>query len=247
MMNVVVVFLLVFWFKHMLRLCFFRERYLALGDWLYEVEDTKLAQETKGGTVLQLCVYADLLASVQGVPAPRMHVVMPGAGGDPFGRDIYRFEDYQAYYRTVKERLEQALARSHASPAATAPPSAALPTRPEPVPHCDYCNFRQRCRDQWRQEDHLSLVAGMTALHADELRRQGVARLEELALAEVPLPAPPRRGRLEAFVNLQEQARVQKTGRDQRRFVTEFLSIEPESERGFLRRQCMSRPQAIHG
>lgn len=37
-----------------------------LGAWSYEIIDTKLARETKGGTVLQLCLYADLLEQVQG-------------------------------------------------------------------------------------------------------------------------------------------------------------------------------------
>jgi predicted RecB family nuclease len=35
----------------------------ALGAWSYEPIDTKLARETKAGTVLQLCLYADLLAT----------------------------------------------------------------------------------------------------------------------------------------------------------------------------------------
>ena len=30
----------------------------AIGDWSYEVIDTKLARETKAGTVLQLCLYS---------------------------------------------------------------------------------------------------------------------------------------------------------------------------------------------
>jgi uncharacterized protein len=38
----------------------------SLGDYSYEIIDTKLSRETKGGTVLQLCLYADLLAQVQG-------------------------------------------------------------------------------------------------------------------------------------------------------------------------------------
>ncbi|WP_206073669.1 hypothetical protein [Mesorhizobium sophorae] len=36
-----------------------------LGAWSYEVIDTKLASETKGGTVLQLCLYSDLVAAAQ--------------------------------------------------------------------------------------------------------------------------------------------------------------------------------------
>ena len=37
-----------------------------LGSWSYEVADTKLAQETRAGTVLQLCLYSELLAGLQG-------------------------------------------------------------------------------------------------------------------------------------------------------------------------------------
>lgn len=37
----------------------------ALGAWSYEPIDTKLARETKAGTVLQLSFYAELLATVQ--------------------------------------------------------------------------------------------------------------------------------------------------------------------------------------
>src|SRR5580765_1632993 len=34
--------------------------------WSYEVEDTKLARETKATTILQLSLYSDLLAKIQG-------------------------------------------------------------------------------------------------------------------------------------------------------------------------------------
>ena len=37
----------------------------ALGGWSYEPYDTKLARETRGGTILQLSVYADLLEGIQ--------------------------------------------------------------------------------------------------------------------------------------------------------------------------------------
>ncbi len=38
-----------------------------LGSWSYQVVDTKLAKETRGGTILQLALYSELLAIVQGV------------------------------------------------------------------------------------------------------------------------------------------------------------------------------------
>src|SRR5262245_31889823 len=36
-----------------------------LGSWSYEVVDTKLARETKGSTILQICLYSELVAAAQ--------------------------------------------------------------------------------------------------------------------------------------------------------------------------------------
>ncbi|MER8600519.1 hypothetical protein NKH09_21915 [Mesorhizobium sp. M1339] len=51
-----------------------------LGVWSYEVVDTKLARETKGGTVLQLCLYSDLVGQVQGLVPEYAYVVAPLTG-----------------------------------------------------------------------------------------------------------------------------------------------------------------------
>jgi predicted RecB family nuclease len=51
-----------------------------LGDWSYEVIDTKLARNTKATTVLQLCLYSELVENIQGVLPDKMHVVIPGTG-----------------------------------------------------------------------------------------------------------------------------------------------------------------------
>ena len=45
--------------------------------WTYEVTDTKLARETKDGTILQLCVYTELVSKIVGETPPRFHVVTP--------------------------------------------------------------------------------------------------------------------------------------------------------------------------
>jgi predicted RecB family nuclease len=53
------------------------ERQSALGIWSYEVIDTKLAKDTRGGTILQLALYSELLALVQGIAPELFHVVTP--------------------------------------------------------------------------------------------------------------------------------------------------------------------------
>lgn len=75
------------------------------GGWSYEVVDTKLAEETRGATILQLAVYSDLLARVQGVLPERFYVVTP----DPAAPvQTYRVQDFAAYFRLLRARLETA-------------------------------------------------------------------------------------------------------------------------------------------
>src|SRR4029079_19037847 len=70
----------------------------AVGAWSYEVHDTKLARETRGGTILQLCVYSDLVGAIQQRQPDRFYVVTP------VGIEAYRVDDYAAFYRLVRDR-----------------------------------------------------------------------------------------------------------------------------------------------
>jgi predicted RecB family nuclease len=74
----------------------------AFGGFHYEPYDMKLARETRGATILQLSLYAELLGNAQGRPPDRFFVVTPG---DPFMVHEYRLADYQAYFRAVRRGL----------------------------------------------------------------------------------------------------------------------------------------------
>lgn len=49
----------------------------ALGAFSYSPYDTKLARETRAGTILQLCLYAELLGHFQGTEPTHVYVVPP--------------------------------------------------------------------------------------------------------------------------------------------------------------------------
>src|SRR5262249_23671229 len=83
------------------------ERPSDLGAWSYEVWDTKLARETKGGSVLQICLYSDIVGTIQGARPEHMYIVPPRPD---FAPDRYRVDDFLAYYRLVRRRLEAASA-----------------------------------------------------------------------------------------------------------------------------------------
>lgn len=183
-----------------------------LGAWSYEVYDTKLALETRGGSVLQLCLYSDLLAGIQGVVPEFMYIVPPRP---EFPAESYRVADFAAYYRRVRQRAEEAVDS----------PTAA-PTYPEPVAHCDICNWWKSCDDRRHADDHLSLVASISKQQTRELESRGIATLAALAGEPIPLQWRPKRGAKESYARAREQARVQLEGRTENRPVHEWLQVE---------------------
>jgi uncharacterized protein len=189
------------------------ERPSDLGSWSYEVWDTKLARETKGGSVLQICLYSDLLGTIQGVLPEQMYVVPPR---DDFAADQYRVDDFMAYYRLVRRWLEKVIQSASSGS-----------TYPEPVPHCDVCRWWPACDARRRRDDHLCLVAGITKLQTRELQSRGVTTLEALATEALPLAWKPTRGALEAYTRAREQARVQRDGRQAGRALYELLPLQP--------------------
>ena len=150
------------------RTCFSRSlRPARSGDWSYEVVDTKLARETKGGTILQLCLYSDLVPGSRSSCPIRCTLSRQGArlSPSPFGR-------------TTTWRTIATSAAAFSGVSATGP-SRSL-TYPEPVEQCEICRWWQRCDDRRRRDDHLSLVAGVSTLQRREL---------EIAAGSPRLPA----------------------------------------------------------
>ena len=167
-----------------------------LGSWSYEVIETKLARDTRAGTILQLSVYSDLLEKVQGVRPKYMYVVTPGTGFEP---TRYRVDDYAAYSRLLKRRIDGFVTHP-------------TDTYPELVEHCHYCVWWEGCEQRRRDDDHLCYVAGISRSQIETLDGLGIVRLAEFAeLEPVPRLAS---GSQEAMIRVRDQARVQLLGRD---------------------------------
>jgi hypothetical protein len=156
-----------------------------LGPWSYEIIDAKLARETKGGTVLQLCLYSDLLCSFQGLLPEFAYVVAPWSGYEP---QAFRMLDYAAYYRRVRTSLEKSVA-----------PGMNGATYPDPKDHCEICRWAGRCDTQRRRDDHLCLVANIAKLQINELKRHRIDKTAQLAVMPLPLPWKPDRGAAETY------------------------------------------------
>jgi len=187
------------------------ERPSDLGGFSYEPIDAKLARSEKPTYLLQLCFYADGIAAIQGVAPSLMHVLL-GIGE----RRAFRYDDFSAYYRRVRQSFEAATRRTD-------------PTEPYPVDHCALCVFRAVCDARWNAEDHLTLVAGVRRAQVERLRAAGITTLAALAessadtvVADVPA---------HTLAALQDQARLQLLRRTTG--ALEWHALPDEPERGF--------------
>ncbi|MBR0969704.1 TM0106 family RecB-like putative nuclease [Bradyrhizobium japonicum] len=182
----------------------------SLPGYVYEPADTKLSLETKPGTILQLCTYAELLKPMQGVAPDYIHVVTP------IEQETYRTAKFAAYYRLVRARLLAAVT-------ATPPPS----TYPHPVAHCDICIYWRHCDRQRRVDDHPSLIAAISSAQVREFERQGLPSVATIAQREGRLPDKPIRGAEDTYRRLGQQARLQVVSRGADMPQTEALALEP--------------------
>jgi predicted RecB family nuclease len=185
-----------------------------LGDWSYEVVETKLARSTKARAIIQLCFYSDLLSRIQGVVPDYMHVVL-GRGALP---EKFFVQRYLAYFRKVRREFEVAY-------------QAGVETYPEPVELCRVCDWSSVCDRRWRDDDHLSLVAGITRNQRKVLIENRTTTVVELG--RLALPAQPKIERIgdQALLTIREQARLQVKGREEGHHIYELL-VPPEAEKG---------------
>jgi uncharacterized protein len=178
-----------------------------LGSWSYEIQDTKLTTATKAAAVIQIALYSEILTDMQGVEPDAMHI------RHPKGFEEFRLIDYMSYYRVVKNKFLETINQP-------------TNTYPDPVAHCDVCPWSTECDTRRRQDDHLSLVAGMRKSHVLELNENGISTLEQLATQPLPLPFRPKKGNIRIYNKLREQARLQNEARITGQPTYEMLSLE---------------------
>ncbi|MFL5779172.1 MAG: TM0106 family RecB-like putative nuclease, partial [Chloroflexota bacterium] len=182
-----------------------------LGEWSYDIADTKLSRGVKAAAIIQMCVYAELLERVQGCPPETVYVVT-GDGVE----HAHRLDDYQAYYQHAKARFEERVLGG----------SGALPTYPDPVAHCQVCVWYPTCIQRRRDDDHPSIVAGMRRVDTERFQEAGIPTLA--AIAALPQDAEVADVDARRLDRLHRQARLQLHERETGERVFELMPPLPD-------------------
>lgn len=193
-----------------------------LGNWSYEVLDTKLARSTKAKFIIQLGFYSALVAKVQGVEPLLMHVVL----GDQT-EDAFRCADYSRYLNFVSQLLLERVSKN------------SVETYPDPCERCDLCKWQGLCEARRQQDDHLCQVANITKIQVKKLQQSGISTVE--ALATLAPGTKIQKMTVETVENLRHQASLQFKARQTGENHLELLPQDEGNARGFAR---LPRPHA---
>ncbi|ABK43794.1 conserved hypothetical protein [Magnetococcus marinus MC-1] len=183
-----------------------------LGSFSYEAVDTKLTKHPKPKFVIQLCLYSDFIAKMQGTRPHSMSLVL----GD-FSQLHLRLDDFAYYHAIVKQRFEEYVA---------APPAE---SQAMPCGFCELCKWRELCGEQWLQDDHLSQVANIKRDQVLKLETAGISTMATLAKVGEKSTVPSMTQ--ETLDKLRAQAKLQLHKRDTGENKVELLDAAPG--RGF--------------
>ena len=190
----------------------------ALGDYSYEVRDTKLARHPSASALLQMAHYGAILTGIQGTPPPRLSIWL--GTGEEYSWD---YSDAAPYLLEARTRF---LSFRELEP----------PTEPEPVAACPTCRWLDWCERSWGPAD-LRNVHRLSRRQRTLLRETGITTLSDLAAAADDR-RPPRMA-VATYDRLREQAQAQ-TGSD------EFVIIRPQPEATSLLRVPKQHPLDIY-
>jgi len=175
----------------------------ALGEFVYEVHDTKLGRSVKANALIQLAHYGLILETMQGAPPPRLVVVL----GDK-REEASPFNDVAPYVQSLRTAV---LDFHHNKPATT----------PEPFQGCTSCKWLNHCDEEWGPND-LKHIHRLTRRQRAQLMESGIPDVP--ALSVVTDDRRPLELQIATFERLRAQAQVQ-TGVDAFEVIKPQLSI----------------------
>ncbi|MDX8389380.1 MAG: TM0106 family RecB-like putative nuclease, partial [Mariprofundaceae bacterium] len=173
----------------------------------YEIWDTKLSKKMKPTYVIQLCCYAEMLQTVQGM-LPENITVALGSGE----KEILRTNDYFYYYQSLKNSFIRDQNQFDSN------------NMPDPADSKQWCDWSNYAEQILMEKDHLLQVATITRSQIKKLNAFGIQTMAALANStEVHIPNM----NPVIFTRLKSQARIQIASRD--KDVPLFEIISPDN------------------
>ena len=136
-----------------------------LGDFSYEVYDTKVTKTLRPKHALQTTGYSFLLGKVQGLIPKRMHLVDGTKLINSF--NVSEFIDYFSF---TKKNFEKFLTK-------------VLKEKmyPEKCSFCNICDWQDVCTEKWDKDNYINQVCGIRSSQVTKLKKENISTIQKLA------------------------------------------------------------------
>ncbi len=139
-----------------------------LGDFSYEVLDTKSSSKQRAKYLLQLSYYNELLSKEQGIDPVHTHLAM----GDN-SKHTYVVSEYIHYYRKNKRSFLDFIDGKMEG------------LYPEKCNYCDLCDWQEHCKSKWEKDNYINQVAGIRVNQINKLKKNNIISIKQLAELDV--------------------------------------------------------------
>ena len=136
-----------------------------IGDYSYEVYDTKITKKLKPKHVLQITAYSHLISKLTGVVPNFMHLI---DGASEYHK--YKVKEFLDYFNFTQSKFEKFILDKDKKK-----------LYPESCNHCNYCIWQQECLKIWEGDNYINQVARINKSQIVKLKKEGIDTVEKLA------------------------------------------------------------------
>ena len=184
-----------------------------LGDFSYEVYDTKISRKPRPRHIFQITSYSHMLSTIQGVVPEKMYLI----DGTNETRS-YKTKEYLDFYLFTKKNFEKYLKNISKEK-----------IYPEKCDHCEMCNFADECEKIWENDNYINQVAKINRSQIEKLKKIGIKTVDGLAKCnpdkiKIKINKQTLKDRI-SQAELQEEKR--KTGKSR------YIILDPDVGKGF--------------
>ena len=186
-----------------------------LGNYSYEVYDTKVTKNLKPNHVLQITGYSYLLGEAQGLMPTKMHLI---DGSDNY--NSYKVSEFVDYFLYTKKNFEEFLPKAKKNN-----------LYPEKCSFCKFCDWKDVCEKKWEKDNYINQVCGIKSTQIVKLKKENITTVEALAKTDPE--------KIKAKINLTTKIKINKQAKlqEEKRItnVSKYIFNETQKDKGFYK------------
>jgi len=186
-----------------------------LGEYSYEVYDTKITKNLRSKHVLQITGYSFLLSKIQGLMPLKMHLI----DGSSEIHD-YKVNEFIDYFLYSKENFEKFL-----------PLAKKESLYPEKCSYCSLCPWLDECEKKWTTDNYINQTYGIINSQVKKLKKEKIKTVDDLAKLDL--------NKIKLKINLTTQKRLvnQAKLQEHKRLTSEtrVVFLNSELNKGFYK------------